>query len=356
MKILHSADLHLDTPFTGRSEEQVRYLRRSLLEIPGKLAALCRREQCDLMLLSGDLFDGPWSADSLIALRDALEEAAVPVFISPGNHDFCGANSPYLTEVFPKNVHIFTAPEIQSVALDQLGCRIYGAGYRSMDCDPLLKDFHAEGSERYHIAVLHGDPTQVNSPYCPITAAQVRESGLDYLALGHIHKGDTIRAGKTLCAWPGCPMGRGYDEPDAKGCYIVTIDDQVQTQFIPLDTPRFFDLEVAAGEDPEAALSTLLPALGDDHFYRITLTGEAAQPDLNALSAVFAHFPNLELRDRTTAPKDIWGSADADSLEGVYFRLLKDAMAHADEQTRQTLTLAARISRQILDGQEVVLP
>lgn len=356
MKILHSADLHLDTPFAGRSEAQVNELRRCLLEIPGRLAALCRQEQCDLMLLSGDLFDGPWTSVSLNALRAALEEAAVPVFISPGNHDFCGANSPYLTEIWPDNVHIFTNPELQSVVLKELDCRIYGAGYRSMDCAPLLKNFRADGNETYHIAVLHGDPTQVSSPYCPITSLQVRESGLHYLALGHIHKSGSFRSGETLCAWPGCPMGRGYDEPDTKGCLIVTIGEQTQCRFVPLDTPRFYDHEIAAGTDPESAIQTVLPAAGDTHFHRITLTGEAAPLDLSALSAAFDQFPNLELRDRTVPEKDIWGSADADSLEGVYFRLLKDAMAEADEHTQKTLTLAARISRQILDGQEVVLP
>ena len=47
---------------------------------------------------------------------------------------------------------------------------------------------------------------------------------------------------------------------------------------------------------------------------------------------------------------------DADTLEGVYFRLLKDAFENADEETGEIIELAARLSRQILDGQEVVLP
>jgi DNA repair exonuclease SbcCD nuclease subunit len=356
MKILHSADLHLDAPFTGRTEAQAQALKQALLSVPGRLAELCRRENCDLVLLSGDLFDGVWSRDSFTALRNALEEMAVPVFIAPGNHDFFSPNSPYLAENWPENVHIFTRPEIESVVIPELDCRIYGAGYRSMDCDGLLEGFCAEGTERWHIGVLHGDPTQINSPYCPITANQIRESGLDYLALGHIHKTGSIRAGETLCAWPGCPMGRGYDELDAKGTIIVTLEDIVQAEFVPLNTPRFFDYEVAPGTDPVATLSSLLPALGDENFYRITLTGESQELDIPALLSAFAQFPNLELRDRTTPPLDIWGSASEDTLEGVYFRLLKSAADEADASTRETLTLAARISRQILDGQEVRLP
>ena len=350
MKILHAADLHLDTAFSGRSEAQVRYLRQALLEVPRKLAELCRREGCHMMLLSGDLFDGPWTQNSLDVLRSALEEAAVPVFISPGNHDFCGAGSPYLTENWPRNVHIFTRPEMESVVVENLDCRVYGAGYRSMDCPPLLEDFRAEGEERYHVAVLHGDPTQATSPYSPITTGQVRESGLHYIALGHVHKSGSLRAGETLCAWPGCPMGRGYDELETKGVLIVTVEDTAEAVFVPLDTPRFYDLEMSPSR-----LADVLPAVGNDHFYRITLTGESPELDLAAMMAQWEQFPNLELRDRTVPEVDIWGSADADSLEGAYFRILKEAMEGADEQTRQELELAARISRKILDGQEVVL-
>lgn len=356
MKILHSADLHLDAPFTGRSDAQAQTLKKALLKVPGLLAELCRRENCDLVLLSGDLFDGPWSRDSYLALRSALEEMAVPVFISPGNHDFVSPESPYLTEHWPENVHIFTRTAMESISLPALDCRIYGAGYRSMDCDGLLVDFQAEGTERWHIGILHGDPTQVSSPYCPITANQIRESGLHYLALGHIHKTGTLRAGETLCAWPGCPMGRGFDELDTKGALIVTLEDAVHAEFVPLQTTRFFDYETAPGSDPTAALSSLLPALVDDNFYRVTFTGESAPLDIAALRDAFAQFPNLELRDRTVPPLDIWGTASEDTLEGVYFRLLKSALDDADEATRETLTLAARISRQILDGQEVRLP
>ena len=58
MKILHSADWHLDAPMTGKSEEQARFLRQELGKIPEKIAELASRENCDLMLLAGDLFDG----------------------------------------------------------------------------------------------------------------------------------------------------------------------------------------------------------------------------------------------------------------------------------------------------------
>ena len=355
IKILHSADWHLDSPLTGFSPAQTKYLQEALLAVPGKLADLCRRENCDLVLLAGDLFDGPYTKDSYRAVYAALAEMAVPVFISPGNHDACTSDSPYLAEVWPENVHIFTQPVMESVAVPFLDCRIYGAGYRQMDCGGLLEGFQAQGTEGHHIALLHGDPTQKNSPYCPITEAQVKKSGLDFLALGHIHKADDHRSGGTLYAWPGCPMGRGYDELEEKGAYIVTLDDDARLQFVALDTPRFHDWSLAAGHDAVASLEAVLPAVGSQDFYRITLTGESAGVDIREITEAFSRFPNLELRDRTVPETDLWASAGEDSLEGLYFGILKQQLDGADPQNAEILTLAARISRQILDGQEVAL-
>ena len=185
----------------------------------------------------------------------------------------------------------------------------------------------------------------------PITQAQVAGSGLSYLALGHIHKGGAFRAGTTLCAWPGCPMGRGYDEEGEKGVLLVTVEDTVQASFIPLDTPRFYDLET-----PAQQLDSLLPPVGNDDFYRITLVGESEPLDLKDLQSRYGRFPNLLLRDQTTPPVDIWKALGEDSFEGTYFELLHQALDGADPQTRQQILLAAKISRQILDGREVTLP
>ena len=98
MKILHAADLHLDTPFSGRTDVQVAFLKKELLQVPGKIAELCKIHCCDLLLLSGDLFDGVASAESVQALKNALKEVSIPTFISPGNHDFCSPESPYLND------------------------------------------------------------------------------------------------------------------------------------------------------------------------------------------------------------------------------------------------------------------
>lgn len=87
----------------------------------------------------------------------------------------------------------------------------------------------------------------------------MRDSGLQYLALGHIHKAGAFHAGGTLCAWPGCPMGRGWDETGEKGVCIVTVEDSASLRAVALDTIRFHELKADISSGAEAALEKVLP-------------------------------------------------------------------------------------------------
>ena len=356
MKILHSADWHLDAPMSGRNEEQAKFLRQELSKIPEKVVALAKEEKCDLILLSGDLFDGAYTQSSYRKVYEALDDVKIPVFITPGNHDFCQPSSPYMAENWPENVYIFKHPAIEKVQLPSLDCTIYGAGYEAMDCPALLENFRAEGQTKWHIGILHGDATNTSSPYCPVSPQQVRLSGLHYLALGHIHKNDSFRSGDTLCAWPGCPMGHGYDETGAKGVILLTLGDSVQAEFRPLDVPKFYDEAVEVGADALHALAAILPGVETEDFYRVTFTGYADDLNLDALASQFPHVKNLVLRDKTIPEKELWSAVGEDSLEGMFFGILHDGLDTESEILQQRIKLAAQISRQILDGQEVVLP
>lgn len=350
LKILHSADWHMDFPFAGYDSLRQEYLKQELKKIPGKIAALCRRENCDMVLLSGDIFDNATCRESADLVRNALRDCGVPVFIAPGNHDYLTSGSPWLEMTWPENVYIFTVG-MQSVPMPQLDCRVYGAGYRNMDCKPLMENFKAEGPERYKIAVLHGDPMRLRSPYCPVTTAQVRDSGLDYVALGHIHKCGSFRAKNSLCGWPGTPMGRGFDEPREKGVYIVELGERSSSRFVSLDTPRFYDLEV---DMDHQELEQLLPAVDRGDFYRVTLTGSTGAK-LEQLKAQFAGLRNLEFVDNREMKPDPWERVDEDTLEGSYFRMLQNKLQEADDAQAEVIQLAADLSRAILDGKEVVL-
>lgn len=356
IKILHSGDWHLDASMSGHSEENAEFLRFCQQKLPEKIVALAKQEDCDLMLLSGDLFEAKAGRQTVRNVQKALEKAEMPVLICPGNHDYICPGSPYEVEGWPENVHIFKETKIQSVTFPELGCKIYGSGYTSMDCPPLLKDFQAEGDERWHIGLLHGEADTTHGSYCSISKEQLRNSALSYLALGHIHKSGSTRGGETLCAWPGCPMGHGFDELGEKGALIVTLDEDVSLSFRVLDGPRFYDEALEAGTDPLKALTAFLPSLLTQDFYRITLTGYSAGIDTKALCAQFPHVPNLTLVDETLPEMDLWRAVGEDSLEGVIFTMLQQASQSDSPNLQNSAHLASRICRQILDGQEVKLP
>lgn len=356
MKLLHAADLHLDSPFSGLSPEQAAQKRAQQRALLLQLSELCRTRGCQLLLLSGDLFDGAHVyRDTVETLKSALADCGAEVFISPGNHDCLGNGSPYLTERWPDNVHIFAKEYIESVVLSESGCRVYGAGFHGATAPALLENFSAPQDGLINLMVIHGDALSASSDYDPISNAQIAASKLDYLALGHIHKDGSIRAGKTLCAWPGCAMGRGFDETGEKGVLEVCIDeDGAKTQFLPLGAGKYEIIEVNAGSDALAAAEAVLPAQAPQDIYRLIFRGEAEAPDLEAIHAALSpRFFGLQLRDRTVPPVDLWSAASEDTLKGVYLRMLKETYDAASEEELARIVFAARAGLAIMEQREV---
>ena len=358
IKFLHTADLHLDSPFAALRPEQAIQRRQEQRAMVGKICALCRENACDLLLLSGDLFDGgSVYLDTLDVLRDELCECGAQVFIAPGNHDFLSPASPYLTQAWPENVHIFTSARVESIVLRNLGCAVHGAAFTSPAMPDLLTGFRVPEDCRDYVnlMVLHGDAVQADSPYSPVSRTEIEQSGLRYLALGHTHaRSELLHAGDTCYAWPGCPMGRGFDEAGEKGVYIGTIDEGVELRFEPLDVRRYELLEVTAGDDPLARILDAIPDQTENDIYRITLTGESEGFDLAALqSALENRFYALQLRDATVPPLELWTRCGETTLEGMSLHTLRRALAHCETaRQRRCIELAARRIVEVCEGRE----
>lgn len=359
IKLMHGADLHLDSPFSALSASQASVRRaeqRSLLE---RLSRTCRQQDCQLLLLAGDLFDARQVyRDTVDALRDALDACGAQVFIAPGNHDCLCPGSPYLTEAWPDNVHIFKTGAISSVVCEPLGCRVYGAAFLQPHCAGLLEGFRAQDDGLVNLMVLHGDAAQEGSDYNYISRQQIARSGLHYLALGHIHKRALATAGHTCYGWPGCTMGRGFDETGAKGVYVGQVDTRTcQMEFVPMGARRYEILQVPATDEPLAAVEAALPPETCQDIYRIILTGECARVDLPALyAALEPRFFALSLRDKTVPPVDLWAQADADTLKGGFLRALKTRYDAAPAEQRPVIAQAARLGLDLMEGREVTLP
>lgn len=353
IKILHAADFHLDSAFASLPPEKAAARRREQRAALEQLAALC--DGCDLVLLSGDLFDSARVyRDTLDALKRFFAAVQAEIFIAPGNHDWLAEGSPYLTEDWGERVHIFKSDTVERVRLD--ACDVYGAAFTAQEMPPLLDGFHVADPDRLNLMVLHGE-LQANSVYNAVSAEAIAASGLDYLALGHIHKAEARMFGRTLCAWPGCLMGRGFDECGEKGVYRVTADKNgVQTEFVPLRTRKYEILSVEAGDDPLAAIEAALPADTENDCYRILLNGESDAVDLSALEAALApRFYSLSVRDRTRPKQALWAAAGDDTLRGHFLRELKEQYDTADEDLRRKLAAAAKLGTALMDGREAAL-
>lgn len=166
--------------------------------------------------------------------------------------------------------------------------------------------------------------------------------------------------GGTVCAWPGCPEGRGFDELGEKGFYSGTIDDsgKVSLTFVPFARRRYEILTVdVTDQDPRAAIEAALPADTAQDLYRILLTGETGEGGVHtdALKAALAdRFYALELRDRTRLAEDLWAKAEEDSLRGLFLRDLKQQLAQAQtEEDRQRVTMAARFGLAALNHRDL---
>jgi exonuclease SbcD len=351
IKFLHAADLHLDSPFAGLSPEKAAERRKEQRGLLQTIADCANENGCELLLLAGDLFDSDNAyPDTLEALSRAFASCQGQIVIAPGNHDCAVAGSAYRSAKWPENVHIFLNPWIESFDFPRLGCRVYGAGFVSPYQGALLEGFSAPADGYVNLMVLHGDATNPASEYNPVSREQIASSSLAYLALGHVHAASgLLKAGHTYYAWPGCAMGRGFDETGPKGVYIGETDgSECRLHFCPLPGRRYEILRVPAYSD-----FSELPANTENDIYRIILTGEAEAPDLPAIyRSLQGWFYSLSLRDETTPPVDLWAGAGEDTLKGLFLQALKKQYDAAEGAERRRFALAAEYGLAAMEGRE----
>jgi DNA repair exonuclease SbcCD nuclease subunit len=363
IKLLHAADLHLDSPFEALPAGKASIRRKEQRELLDALAQLAAKEQVDLVLLSGDLLDSssPYFETGEELVR-RLRSIPAPVVIAPGNHDCYTARSPYARLQMPENVYIFRENAIRCLELPKLHARVYGAAFTEERSGPLLRGFCAERTEGVvNLLCLHGDLGVKDSPYDPITEEELAQSGLDYAALGHVHKASGLRkAGNTWYSWPGCPEGRGFDETGEKTVNLVELENgQCRLRQVSIAGRRYETLRVdVTGTDPLLAIHSALPDDTVCDVYRLILTGETdTAPDLKRLYANLSElFFELQLRDETRLRQGIWDCVGEDTLRGLFLGRLKARYdAAGDELERRKLEQAARWGLAALDNAEEVV-
>ena len=134
---VHTADLHLDSPFLGlgrlAQDGIADELRQATFKAFDSVINLCIQRSVDFLLVAGDVYDGAdRSLRAQLWFREGLRrltKAGVCAYIVHGNHDPLDGWAHSLE--LPQGVHDF-GPELESVVFEKEGvpvARIHGISY-----------------------------------------------------------------------------------------------------------------------------------------------------------------------------------------------------------------------------------
>ncbi|BCR04738.1 nuclease SbcCD subunit D [Desulfuromonas versatilis] len=361
IRILHTADLHLDAPFPVLGDRQAQR-REAFLKTFERLVTLAIKSEVHLFLVAGDLFDSPRPSAATVAkvqagLKRLADRGIVPVLL-PGTHDnLVGADSVYRRSEFPGAI-LLDRPAIEEpLALQVNGERVflYGFAYRTFASQNALEGMARRSDEGIHIGLLHG--SRQGSPEweyrkkdLPFTVAELRHWGLDYVALGHYHGFDLIEdGGRTLACYPGSPEGKRFGENGPRCCALVRVEKgQVEVEKATVNSLVLEDrkLDLAGCETLEQAAEVICAMGRPDLLLRLRLTGIVEAPlDLAALQArCGGAFFHLEFDDRTRLFDSDFARriAQEETVRGVFVRQLQQRMQLAGPEERAVLEEAFR--------------
>ena len=270
MRFLHLADVHLDTPFAGRSPALRSRLRSASREALAAAVECALAEGVDAVLIAGDLFDGErLSFGSEIFLLEQLarlRDGGIPVVYATGNHDPGVRGRRALA--WPENVTVVEDARPRRILVRGAGGETAGfvtaAGHASAhETQDLSRAFPTPSSDLPEVAVLH---TQVGGarageehhPYAPSQLGGLAGCGYHYWALGHIHLRQCL-SDVPAVHYPGNVQGRTARERGPKGGLLVDLSrpDAPRVEFRPFAPVRFETLEVR-GLEAEGNVSALV--------------------------------------------------------------------------------------------------
>lgn len=231
---VHAADLHLDSPLRGLPDEgehadAIRSAsRRALVRLIDETIA----RRAAFLIVAGDIWDGDWqdlrTGNFFIGQMRRLHERGIDVFIALGNHDMHGAWQEQLRFTVPGNVLIFRSEHPETAIREYGGLKVavHGQSYdHENQGRNLALDYpRRQTASDINIGVLHtslAGHAGEHESYAPCCLDDLRASGYDYWALGHVHQRKVVSAaGEPPVAYAGVLQGRQIRENGAKGAYL----------------------------------------------------------------------------------------------------------------------------------------
>ena len=257
MKLIHCADIHLDSPLRGLEKyegapiSEIRVASRRAFQ---NVIDLALAQNVDFMIIAGDLFDGDWPDFNtglfFISQMNRLREAGIRVFIVRGNHD---ADSKITRKLpFPENVHLFSHRKPETIIDDRLGVAIHGQSFsQPAVTDDLALSYPTRIKGLFNIGVLHTALTgrEGHARYAPCSIDTLHSKEYGYWALGHVHQREKLDSNAWIL-FPGNLQGRHIKESGPKGCSLIMVQggEVERVEHLAQDVFRWETLELDASE------------------------------------------------------------------------------------------------------------
>jgi DNA repair exonuclease SbcCD nuclease subunit len=267
-RFIHAADLHLDSPLLGLSRKSPDFSARvgdASRQAFDNLIALAIAEECRLVVIAGDIFDGTWkSYHTGLFFADQmrrLSEHGVRVVMILGNHD---AANPFAGRLeLSGNVTVLPSNRPGSVIIEDIGAAVHGQSFPQREVtENIALAYPAPVAGLFNIGLLHtaGSGREGHANYAPCSVEQLANHGYAYWALGHIHTREALSTSPHIL-FPGNLQSRSIRETGAKGASLVTVEDGLVTsiEHRPLDVVRFATetIDVAAIRDREGLFAAI---------------------------------------------------------------------------------------------------
>lgn len=355
MKLIHCADVHLDSPMqTHMTAQQASVRNTEVLQSFVRLTEFAQENAVRAVLIAGDLFDGARvrarTVDALLAAIRRTPE--VDYLYLPGNHD--EAANAFCDCALPENLRLFgktwSTVEYDGVAVSGAQLGSDAAFYAALP--------HTDGA--VNLVMLHG---QIGTA-CgedAINLNLLKNRGIDYLALGHIHAYQTgpLDGGGSYC-YPGCLEGRGFDECGEKGFVLLTVEDgKIAHEFVPFSARQLHRVAVdITGLSQNAQIAQRMKeqslGLSPEDMVEFLLTGQSSPTaDISApylQQTMQGSFFFVKVKDESRMALDADAYRNDVSLKGEFIRqVLSSELDEADKAA------VIRAGLQALSGEEISL-
>ena len=249
LKFIHTADLQIGMTAPGVGP-LARKIQDARVESLKKIIQLASDKKVHCVLIAGDLFETNQISKKYVQQVAMVLESAKPlrVFILPGNHDYFGSTSVYVQPEF-RNIggHVHVLTEQKPLVISDLDLTLYpNPCFESRSTELPMLWIKKEPGTKFHVAVLHGSMpsrfgrTKEEDEYFPMDEQVLKNLGMDYIALGHLH---SLLPNPELepdapFFYSGTPEPTGFGE--RLSGYVLYVElDEAGRHVIPLQTAQF---------------------------------------------------------------------------------------------------------------------